>query len=457
MKASNVKWWILWLLGSLALGGYYAYALMLGEDKGVFLPGETSHGHYQIELACDSCHGEAFGGGEALQDACVRCHGAELKAVDDSHPKSKFTDPRNADRVAILDARYCVTCHREHRPQITNAMAVTLPDDFCFHCHEDIAEDRQSHEGMAFDTCASAGCHNYHDNQALYEDFLVKHGAGADVAEAPHVPLRDYGDRYRRDAAVAVEPLTVSQIDAPSQFVTPENTAQWHETAHAQAGVNCRGCHQNADDKTQWLAKPGQVQCERCHDTEAEGFLAGKHGMRLAEALGPMSPTLARLPMKDDAHQLQLGCTSCHSSHRFDTRKAAAEACLGCHDDEHSRAYQASAHYRLWQHEAQGRIAQGRGVSCATCHMPRVHQRKGGETRVVVEHNQNLNLRPNEKMIRSVCLNCHSLAFSIDALADPELIDKGFAGKPGVHIESIEMALVREREKAEEKARENER
>jgi hypothetical protein len=29
---------------------------MTNEDAEMFLPGETSHGHYQIELSCDSCH-----------------------------------------------------------------------------------------------------------------------------------------------------------------------------------------------------------------------------------------------------------------------------------------------------------------------------------------------------------------------------------------------------------------
>ena len=76
-----------------------------------------------------------------------------LKAENDSHPLSKFTDPRNADRIDGLDARYCVTCHQEHRPGITRAMGVTLPDDYCFHCHHDIAKDRPSHAGLKFTTC----------------------------------------------------------------------------------------------------------------------------------------------------------------------------------------------------------------------------------------------------------------------------------------------------------------
>ena len=62
---------------------------------------------------------------------------------------------------------------------------------------------------------------------------------------------------------------------------------------------------------------------------------------------------------------------------------------------------------------------------------------------MVVQHNQNANLRPNEKMIRQVCLTCHSLALSIDALADSELIRRNFCGRPSRHVRSIDMALSR--------------
>lgn len=67
----------------------------------------------------------------------------------------------------------------------------------------------------------------------------------------------------------------------------------------------------------------------------------------------------------------------------------------------------------------------------------------GDETVVATQHNQNKNLRPNEKMLRSVCLHCHSLEFSIDALADKNLIANNFTGTPGVHIRSIDMAKKR--------------
>ncbi|MEL6265848.1 MAG: NrfA- nitrite reduction protein, partial [Pseudomonadota bacterium] len=63
-------------------------------------------------------------------------------------------------------------------------------------------------------------------------------------------------------------------------------------------------------------------------------------------------------------------------------------------------------------------------------------------------HNQNDVLRPNEKMIRPVCMDCHGLGFAIDALADPDLVSSNFRGRPETRIESIEWATRRVREKA---------
>jgi hypothetical protein len=73
-----------------------------------------------------------------------------------------------------------------------------------------------------------------------------------------------------------------------------------------------------------------------------------------------------------------------------------------------------------------------------------VKENSHGSKRVTVQHNQNWNLRPNEKMIRPVCMQCHSLSFSIDALADKALIENNFTGQPSVHIESIDWAVKRE-------------
>ena len=40
-------------------------------------------------------------------------------------------------------------------------------------------------------------------------------------------------------------------------------------------------------------------------------------------------------------------------------------------------------------------------------------------------------------------MQCHGLGFSIDALADRELVEKNFSEKPDVHIESLDMVKKR--------------
>ncbi|MGH7804056.1 MAG: multiheme c-type cytochrome, partial [Candidatus Binatia bacterium] len=226
-----------------------------------------------------------------------------------------------------------------------------------------------------------------------------------------------------------------------------EAIAEWSASAHARGGVACTDCHRGARAGA-WVARPSTEACANCHTPEREGWLAGKHGMRVARELTPMRPTLARLAMRDEAAERELGCTSCHAAHRFDRPAAATEACLGCHADEHTLAYGASPHAQLWADELTGRSAPGTGVSCATCHLPRFVVRRDGVDRVAVQHNQNHNLRPNEKMIRDACLHCHGLAFAIDALADEALVERNFLGRPSRHVESIDMATRREVEHA---------
>lgn len=179
------------------------------------------------------------------------------------------------------------------------------------------------------------------------------------------------------------------------------------------------------------------------HYVESAGFLSGRHGMRTAAGLSPMSPAMARRPMRADAHGRQLSCASCHRAHEFDTRKAAVDTCLACHDDGHSRSYVDSPHAALWSRERAKAAPPGSGVSCATCHMPRRSQKVDGAEVIRVQHNQNANLRPNEKMLRSVCLSCHGLGFSLDALADSALVAANFNGRPSRSVDVIEMAMKR--------------
>jgi formate-dependent nitrite reductase cytochrome c552 subunit len=459
-KSSTYALWILWLSGSLAAAVYLGYALVAKADRQVLMPGPLSAGHHQFAAACEVCHTEPLGGGELLQQACVDCHGEVRKKPFDSHPAAKFKDPRNADRLEKIDALHCVTCHTEHRPEITLVDGLTQPRDLCANCHQDVAEDRPSHQGMAFTTCKNSGCHNFHNNRALYTDFLVKHLHEAPTKADGALPARAFAglvdqlpdyphERYPS------KPLGIADMDAPATAqVTPAIQRDWLETAHAKAGVNCSGCHQPPDAEGQpraWSDHPGSAGCAQCHGLESKRFGEGKHGMRLAAGLSPMTPAQARLPMKDKAAHRQLTCLSCHGAHRFDVAKAAVQACVGCHDDKHTLAYADSPHARLWRQARAGEIPAERGVSCASCHMPRIdYDVNDWISRVMVDHNQSADLSPNSKMIRPACLHCHGLGFSIDALADRALIDRNFSGQPQVHVDTMELAEKDQQRRREE-------
>ena len=398
----------------------------------MLLPGQTSHGHYQIELACNACHTPNMG---VKQDACLECHQEELKIARDTHPAKKFRDPSNAAMLEKIDATLCITCHREHVPERTHPMGLSLPTDYCYHCHQDVMKDRPSHADFAFDSCATAGCHNFHDNRALYENFLFKHSAEPDMLDQPVLMARLWQELDSNKALAAADQDAPAEHRAEGQLLH-----DWSETLHARAGVNCNACHLQ-DEKAGWQDKVTHEACAKCHSSEVAGWLEGHHGMRASVGLSPMTPAEARLPMKSARAHEHMDCSSCHGGHRFDVRVAAADACISCHNDSHTLAYRKSSHYELWQQECSGAeqgdtTESGTGVSCATCHMPRFKNEDG---EVTVQHNQNDNLRPNEKMIRSVCNQCHGVAFSIDALADVKLVDACFNGPPSVEIDSVEM------------------
>ena len=478
---------VVFLLVGIALLAAAAVAatMFIGGDRRMLLTGRTTNAHHQLEASCETCHGEtafasAAAARQALNRSCRNCHEDNLDDADDSHPRSKFRNPRMAAYWRRLDARFCTSCHVEHRPEITRPGGVTVAMDFCVACHaegdQDVRADRPSHAGLAFDTCASAGCHNYHDNRALYEDFLVDHADGPWLAESPvHAPSAlARGPRQPADAALrrdeAVAPAYALVAAAPVDL--------WAGSGHAAAGVNCAGCHAATIEQyaapaaveSHWNDAPPPTVCEDCHRRQARSFVLGRHGMRghpevarprdprpvleriglslpepvvdwLADPPLPRTVTVAeaRLPMRADAAHRSPDCTACHGPHAVDTRHAAVEACASCHDDPHTRAYFGSPHHRRWRAESAGTAPSGAGVSCATCHMTK-SERRGV---VTTSHNQNDSLRPNEKMIRPVCLDCHGLRFSLDALADPALIERNFTGRPDVRVQSIDWAVQR--------------
>ena len=478
-----------WAVVAATLFGavWFAAAMTVGGDRSALLIGETTDAHHQLEIACETCHAApAFASAataeKAINRSCRKCHDKELKAADDSHPRKKFRNPRMAAYWEKLDARLCTSCHVEHRPEITRVGAVTVAMDFCVACHsegdQDVRADRPSHAGLGFETCASAGCHNYHDNRALYEKFLVQHAGEPWLAAAPV-----HKASARRRASKPAAPAALGRGDAvapKAALADPAWLDRWAGSGHAAAGVNCGACHAPKSGKNairekilaRWVDAPGTAVCKDCHRPQARTFVLGRHGMRrhprvakprnplrqlrriglsqvvpdevaawLADAAPPTTMTVAeaRIPMRPDAAHRALDCGTCHTPHAVDTARAAVEACASCHDDRHTRAYFDGPHHALWRAELAGEAEPGTGVSCATCHMPGT----GRRGRIATNHNQNDTLRPNEKMIRPVCLYCHGLGFSLNALADAALVGRNFKGTPEVRVESIDWATQR--------------
>ncbi|HBA34360.1 MAG TPA: NrfA- nitrite reduction protein, partial [Gammaproteobacteria bacterium] len=124
---SQKHMWGVWIGLTLLALALLAFILFKAQDKTFFMPGPLTHGHHQIEMACDVCHTSPMGGSELLQDACIDCHGDQRKKPMDSHPKRKFTDPRNANLIENINVLECITCHQEHRPGITQKGGYTQP------------------------------------------------------------------------------------------------------------------------------------------------------------------------------------------------------------------------------------------------------------------------------------------------------------------------------------------
>lgn len=448
MSNTTIKW-IVWGIFTL-ISASLLYATIKGNlDQSILMPGPLSNGHYQLTENCQACHTSPFGGKEVLQQACIDCHGDERKKPQDSHPMSKFKDPRNADLLSKINAASCISCHTEHKAEITHKDGLTLPKDFCIHCHQDIGEDRPSHKDMDFMTCKNSGCHNYHNNRAIYTDYLVKHLDEPSVLKTPLLKQREFGSILEElaeypHAKYPVRPLTIEDADFPrKQSADPEILKQWEQTAHAKSGVNCTACHSVSDDGNQnqkWVEKPSLTTCQSCHDLEAERFEKGKHGMRLKADLPAMKVEHARLTMDQSSVHKQMNCNSCHQDHSFNVVTASVTACLSCHADQHSQSYQQSKHATLWKNETDNSGQAGSGVSCASCHMPRINvDVNDWVSRIMVDHNQSGNLSPNSKMVRQVCMNCHGLDFSLRAMSSQELIENNFSTAPpdGEHPSSV--------------------
>ncbi len=395
----------------------------LRDRRKVFLPGRTSDGHHLVEAACNSCH-VAFAG--VPNEKCVACHRAEL--AEDTHNVRMFDDPRWAGTLEKIDALTCVTCHGEHR---VLPGGVTVPREFCFPCHDDVVQKRENHRTLKADSCGNAGCHNYHDNTGLNTAFLKRHFGEPDMRAAQRLP--EWGSPMPAEFAV-LSPIYPGSLQVRREIVTA-----WQGSIHARKEANCLDCHKSPSGD--FLSSPGETACERCHQFEVATFHAGKHGVRPAIRLAPLRPEDARLPMKAAADRSlrRHGCATCHDPHSVDTRRAAVESCLACHDDAHSLAFKHSKHFATFARDEGGPRVAPEAVTCATCHLPRGKIETDEGTRVAVNHNNSFTLRPRERMVKEVCSACHGLEFAINSIFDDYLVENNFQGRPARRHETFTM------------------
>ncbi|MEO0648399.1 MAG: hypothetical protein AAFZ17_19980, partial [Cyanobacteria bacterium J06650_10] len=148
---------------------------------------------------------------------------------------------------------------------------------------------------------------------------------------------------------------------------------------------------------------------------------------------------IAHIPMKQEAFDKQMSCNACHNVHTSNTMQASVDACLTCHNDNHSLNYENSKH-------AQGVLSASlprpgdEQVTCATCHLPRTGKKKGDGTPIVsVNHNNTYTLKPRNRMVGEVCMNCHGVEYSYNSIFDDELVEANFDRPPTLEHESFEL------------------
>ena len=248
-------------------------------------------------------------------------------------------------------------------------------------------------------------------------------------------------------ALMLMAATTLPAIAATEQELTNINQ-QWATSAHALNNINCQSCHQNEETKA-FVANPTYESCQSCHEAPVETFLLGKHGIRLLEDESPLQPKMARLPMKHDALSQQMTCNTCHDAHTVNTLQASVDACLTCHNDNHSLNYKNSKHaqavFATISENPELPRPNDEMVTCATCHLPRTAQKKGDGTLLVnVNHNNTYNLKPQDRMVGDVCMNCHGMEYGYNSIFDDELVEANFDRPPTLEHPSFELVRAAE-------------
>ncbi|MEM9003038.1 MAG: cytochrome c3 family protein [Cyanobacteria bacterium P01_F01_bin.86] len=235
--------------------------------------------------------------------------------------------------------------------------------------------------------------------------------------------------------------------DGVDQAALDEVTQLWQTSAHALNDINCSSCHEQTETKA-FVANPDHESCRTCHEQSVDTFLLGKHGIRLLEGQTPLTPAMARLPMKAEAHDLQMNCGTCHDVHSANTVQASVDSCLTCHNDTHSLNYENSTHAELFMADRSLPRPSANSVSCSTCHLPRHEVQSGDDTLTLVNHNNTYTLLPRDRMVKEVCLNCHSVEYGYNSIFDDDLVEANFDKPPSLELETFDLVRALEKRRS---------
>lgn len=219
----------------------------------------------------------------------------------------------------------------------------------------------------------------------------------------------------------------------------------WQPSAHALNDVNCASCHQN-NESNEFVANPDYESCRSCHEQSVDTFLLGKHGIRLLEGESALTPKIAQIPMKQAAFDQQMNCNACHNVHAVNTMQAAVDSCLSCHNDTHSLNYENSKHAKaVFASQPLPRPGSAT-VTCATCHLPRVaHKSSDGIQTAKVNHNNTYTLKPRNRMVGEVCMNCHGVEYSFNSIFDDDLVEANFDRPPTLQHQTFDLMRAAEK------------
>jgi len=239
---------------------------------------------------------------------------------------------------------------------------------------------------------------------------------------------------------VTILTITAAPVSAATEQEVQSIVKQWESSAHALNDINCSSCHQSEETKA-FVANPNYESCQSCHENSVDTFLLGKHGIRLLEGMDPLTPSIAQIPMKHDAFDKQMTCNACHNVHTINTMQASVDACLTCHNDNHSLNYENSKHAQVVFAKQSSLPRPGdEMVTCATCHLPRVGKKKGEEIVFAgVNHNNTYTLKPRNRMVGEVCMNCHGVEYSYNSIFDDELVEANFDRPPTLEHQSFDL------------------